>query len=186
MSEQNNKELMSAIKSAVSEIENNYSIVVPLREAYISDMQKDAGYNAITASEEFMSMIASGEVTARGIATALASGKIEKISTVPSEELISAINALDNSIASFKDITGSYLTSKILTVSKSRKTGSRGASSPGIDKVLSIDPAAKIELKDVGMSHPHIVGTLSNGRLIDIDCYAATLVQHVEKALGRA
>jgi hypothetical protein len=179
--------ISKAMEKQVEHIAELFDVAEPLRVQYVEDMQKDTGYRALSASDEFMAMIATGEVTTRGIANALQSGKIEKISTKPSAELVDAITALNTAKDAFYTLAKESMLPYQCEAGKAKGTRSRSvnAGSPGIDKVLSIDPSAVIELKDVGMSHPHIVGVLSNGSRIDIDCYAATLVQHVERALGR-
>lgn len=52
----------------------------------------------------------------------------------------------------------------------------RSGKEPGLDNLTyaqSLDPASTLTLKDVNMSHPHIVGKLSNGQFVDFDCYKA-------------
>jgi hypothetical protein len=182
------KSIVSSMNEQIKTIASLYDVAEPLRAQYIADMQKDSGYNALTASSEFMSMIASGEVTQKGIIAAIAAGKIEKVSTKPSDALIDAIRALTEAKEAFLTLSKEAMLPYNCEVKSTRKTGTRGTISPGISRVLSIDPTARIELIDVGMSHPHVVGTLSNGARIDIDCYAGAgiLEQHVNKALGTA
>ena len=113
----------------IKNIAHLYSIAHPLKDAYIADMQKDSGYNSLTASPEFMSMIDSGEVTSKGIAAAINAGKIEKISTTPSAELTAAIESLNTAKQSFLTLVNEVLLPFNCEVASKRTRSSNGTPS---------------------------------------------------------
>ena len=183
--------IADAISTIMHQIDEYSAVAQRLKTAYVNDMQKDAGYRITTTDEKIIAKFNAGEFMPKGLARLAELGLVEKIEVEPSDELISAVDALDSQIKNLGELVQQFITMRQVTVKTGKKrsgTRSTGAAGAGkLNEVLSIDPSAKISLVDVGMSHPHIVGTLSNGKRIDIDCYAATLENHVNTLLkGKA
>jgi hypothetical protein len=181
--------IVGTLGSLLENIAEQSVNVQTMKTAYINAMQVDAGYELTTTDENFIKKFNAGEIMPRGLVNAEALGLVKKIEIEPPRSLIDAVNALESDIKNFREISGAFLIQHTVSLKSTRKTGTRSTGTPGAGKlqeVLSIDPNARITLVDVGMSHPHIQGVLSNGKSIDIDCYAATLTEHVYKALGRA
>jgi hypothetical protein len=193
MTEQN---IQEAVTGLMQRIIDHSTTAQRLKSVYVVEMQKTSGYTpstGVTILKDVsgnMSGVTDSNGTFYNVKGALAATLIAPVKTEPSNELISAVDALESDIKNLQGLVNSFATQYTVSVKTGRKSsGTRSTRAAGTGKlveVLSIDPNARIALVDVGMSHPHIQGVLSNGKSIDIDCYAATLTEHIYKALGRA
>ena len=178
-----NPSIAQAMNEQIKNIAHLYSIAHPLKDAYIADMQKDSGYNSLTASPEFMSMIDSGEVTSKGIAAAINAGKIEKISTTPSAELTAAIESLNTAKQSFLTLVNEVLLPFNCEVASKRTRSSNGTPSSvkaSQNKKNSVE--ASIKSIDSGAVVTFDEGrrfdvTLTNGKHFTYDIFGQSYLQ---------
>ena len=178
-----NPSIAQAMNEQIKNIAHLYSIAHPLKDAYIADMQKDSGYNSLTASPEFMSMIDSGEVTSKGIAAAINAGKIEKISTTPSAELTAAIESLNTAKQSFLTLVNEVLLPFNCEVASKRTRSSNGTPSSvkasqnkknSVEaSIKSIDSGAVVTFDD----GRRFDVTLTNGKHFTYDIFGQSYLQ---------
>lgn len=189
MNMNNNIESITAAIAAVKKAHEEY---LPLHESYIIAMSTAGGYESTGTDEKraevALSMIEAGELTSKGIARAVDSGLIRKITAQKSPELIAAETMLQNATNEYNRITVDAIAQYQF---KKTRTRSHGDNTPageiGANKqadvtsiIRGIDPKAVINF-----SGRRVFGSLSNGATFDYDAYGQSYPAALAKMMSR-
>jgi hypothetical protein len=165
------------ITAAFNAVQESHEEYAALHAAYVAAMASAGGYESTGTDEPradiALSMIEAGELTAKGIARAVDTGLIRKITAKKSDELLAAEVELQKATNAYHQICVDLIAPFQFKKTRSRSHGETTPGEIGANKkadvtaiIRGIDSGAVIEF-----SGRRVFGSLSNGATFDYDAY---------------
>lgn len=167
------------IKPALEAVEEAYTNMKPEYDQYLAAMKSAGNYEIAPGADEHraavaLEMLTSGELTSKGIARAVESGLIRKITPVHSESLKLKVTAFNGAIKNYEEMCRNAVLPFNVKTPRA-KSGSSGASKVGQEVydraqnvTLEYDSGATFSFNDREMTV-----TFSNGRVATANVYNA-------------